>query len=328
MGGTPFAPKVRLDGELGAIAARERATRRLEAFVAEAARPAFAGLARLKAAADGETLRGLARGLAYQLVEAAGAVSRRDADEYVRALYRAERKALRELGVRFGAFTLFVEDLVAPETAWIRDIFAELAAPHRRPDAALAALPRDACRMRRCPIAACAPSAASPPPSSRWSASATSPAPPRPASRCRRRPNSAGRRPRRNGCCERSASSRRRAESGGAALWRRRGPARPQVSEAPAAEAVEPCRIDVWLWRARFCKTRAQAAKRVADGEIAGMRQGAPIALDKPSRQIRPGDVLTLAIGGRSAALRVQAVGARRGLAAEARQLYSLLSTA
>jgi ribosome-associated heat shock protein Hsp15 len=110
-------------------------------------------------------------------------------------------------------------------------------------------------------------------------------------------------------------------------LWRRRGPpSRPQAASEPRPEPGEPCRIDVWLWRARFCKTRALAAKRVADGEVSGLRDGAPILMDKPSRQIRPGDVLTLAIGGRNTALRVQAVGARRGPAAEARALYTLLS--
>ncbi len=142
-GGSPFAPKVRLDGELGAAASRERAVRRLEKFVAETARPAFASLARLKAAAEGDTLKGLARGLAYQLVEAAGALPRRDAEDYVRSLYRAERKVLRDLGVRFGAFTLYVEDLIAPETLWIREIFAELAAPQWRPGAGLPVLPRE-----------------------------------------------------------------------------------------------------------------------------------------------------------------------------------------
>ena len=143
VGGSPFAPKLRLDGELGAVVARERAVRRLEKFVAEAAAPAFASLARLKAAAEGDGLNGLARGLAYQLVEAHGAVGRRDADEYVRALYRAERRALRELGVRFGAFTIHVEDVVAPETFWIRELFAELAAPQWRPGPGLAPLPRE-----------------------------------------------------------------------------------------------------------------------------------------------------------------------------------------
>ena len=98
--------------------------------------------------------------------------------------------------------------------------------------------------------------------------------------------------------------------------------------ETAAPGTPEPCRIDVWLWRARFWKTRAQAAKRVAEGEVSGLRQGAPIALDSRSRQIRPGDVLTLALGGRNAALRVQAIGERRGPAAEARQLYTLLSPA
>jgi ATP-dependent RNA helicase SUPV3L1/SUV3 len=330
VGGTPFAPKVRLDGELGASALRERAARRLETYVAGAARPAFASLALVKAAAEGDGLKGLARGLAYQLVEASGALPRRDAEEYVRALYRAERRALRDLGVRFGAFTIFVEDLVAPETAWIREIFAGLAAPHWRPEPGLAALPREA--------------------------------PPREALAYRGL-RALGGLAAPIEALERVGEIARAAEegfalteatlaelgwraaeaeralralgfipgapkAGAAALWRRRGPARPAALAETPAEAGEPCRIDVWLWRARFCKTRAHAAKRVADGEIAGTRQGAPILLDKPSRQIRPGDVLTLAIGGRNAALRVQAVGARRGPAAEARALYTLLSPA
>jgi ribosome-associated heat shock protein Hsp15 len=82
----------------------------------------------------------------------------------------------------------------------------------------------------------------------------------------------------------------------------------------------------VWLWRARFCKTRALAAKRVADGEVTGERQGAAIALDKPSRQIRAGDVLRLAFGERRATIQIQGVGERRGAACEARALYTLLS--
>ena len=36
----------------------------------------------------------------------------------------------------------------------------------------------------------------------------------------------------------------------------------------------ETCRIDVWLWRARFLKTRALAAKFVEDGRVRIERPG------------------------------------------------------
>jgi ribosome-associated heat shock protein Hsp15 len=81
----------------------------------------------------------------------------------------------------------------------------------------------------------------------------------------------------------------------------------------------------VWLWRARFCKTRALAAKRVAEGEVRVARAGEMIVVDKPSRNIRPGDVLAVSFSGRNAQLRVEAIGDRRGPAVEARALYTLL---
>ena len=95
---------------------------------------------------------------------------------------------------------------------------------------------------------------------------------------------------------------------------------------ACAGVAEDACRLDVWLWRARFCKTRALAAKRVAEGEITLLRQGRTSVIDKPSRQIRPGDVLTIAVSGSSTSLRVEATGERRGPAAEARMLYSAVA--
>jgi ATP-dependent RNA helicase SUPV3L1/SUV3 len=330
IGGSPFAPKVRLDGELGAAAVRERAVRRLEAFVAEAARPVFASLAQLRQAADGDLLKGLARGLAYQLVEAAGALPRRDAEEYIRALYRAERKVLRDLGVRFGAFTIYVEDVVAPETAWLREIFADLAAPGWKPEGGLAQLPREALAKEALAYRGLRA----------LSGFAV------PIEALERvgdiaRASEAGFRLSKEtlegfGWSEAQAERVLRglgfipagkAEGG---LWRRRGPpssrpAAPVVEAAPVAGAQEPCRIDVWLWRARFCKTRALAAKRVAEGEVRVARAGEMIVVDKPSRNIRPGDVLAVSFSGRNAQLRVEAIGDRRGPAVEARALYTLL---
>ena len=85
------------------------------------------------------------------------------------------------------------------------------------------------------------------------------------------------------------------------------------------------CRIDVWLWRARFFKTRSLAAHVVEDGGVRLVRGEARSPIDKPSRAIRCGDVLTFAQRQKWVAVRVEALGERRGPAAEARGLYSLL---
>jgi len=87
----------------------------------------------------------------------------------------------------------------------------------------------------------------------------------------------------------------------------------------------DACRIDVWLWRARFFKTRSLAARIVEDGGVRLARGGARSSIDKPSRAVRPGDVLAFAQGTRWLAVRVEALGERRGPATEARALYSLM---
>ena len=82
------------------------------------------------------------------------------------------------------------------------------------------------------------------------------------------------------------------------------------------------CRIDVWLWRARFAKTRTLAALMVERGAVRLTRNGVQIRLDKPSRSVHPGDTLVFAIGGRLVDLKVLSLGERRGPAAEAAALY------
>ena len=67
-----------------------------------------------RAIADGR-LRGLARGVAYQLVERSGVLDRRAADDHIRALSRSERRVLKSFGVRFGAFSLFLPGLLTSE---------------------------------------------------------------------------------------------------------------------------------------------------------------------------------------------------------------------
>jgi ribosomal 50S subunit-recycling heat shock protein len=85
------------------------------------------------------------------------------------------------------------------------------------------------------------------------------------------------------------------------------------------------CRIDVWLCRARFFKTRSLAARFVEEGRVRLTRAAGEARLDKPSRTVRCGDGLVFAIGGRLIAVRVEGLGERRGPASEAQALYSPL---
>jgi len=335
VGGSPFAPSVRLEGDLGAATARERAVRRLETYVANTVRPAFTGLIRLRDAAQGDALTGLARGLAYQLVEAAGALPRRDAEEYLRALDRLERRALRQSGVRFGAFTIYVRDIIAPETLWIREIFAKLAAPEWRPEPGLPMLPREGAprnaltyRGLRALGSVAAPILILERIGEYWRGADSRGVSLSPEIFAE------------FGWSRSETQYVMRAlgfipatknQSGTIEYWcRRDSPAGAHASPESARPdaAGEFCRLDVWLWRARYCKTRALAAKRIANGEVAVMRGGDSMVVDKPSRSVRRDDILTFEFGGRRTKLRVLAIGERRGPAVEARALYALLPDA
>lgn len=90
-------------------------------------------------------------------------------------------------------------------------------------------------------------------------------------------------------------------------------------------DIAPPCRVDVWLWRARFFKTRGLAAKFVEAGRVRLSRPGQDeVRLDKASRGVRPGDRLVFAMGGRLTDLVIADCGTRRGPAAEARGLYEV----
>jgi len=89
--------------------------------------------------------------------------------------------------------------------------------------------------------------------------------------------------------------------------------------------ASDSVRADVWLWRARFCKTRSLAARLIEEGRVRLSRDGQESRLDKPARTVKAGDGLVFALGGRLVAVKVEALGVRRGPPAEARSLYSEL---
>lgn len=115
-GGTPFAPRVRLYGELGPAPARERAARRLEAFLASEAARRLGPLRKLEGAISSGKIKGLARGIAYRLLESGGILDRDLVRAEAKALSQVERRTLKSLGVRLGAFSLYMPGLLKPQT--------------------------------------------------------------------------------------------------------------------------------------------------------------------------------------------------------------------
>ena len=87
----------------------------------------------------------------------------------------------------------------------------------------------------------------------------------------------------------------------------------------------QACRIDVWLWRARFFKTRALAAHAVEAGRIRRGRAGATTRIDKAARPVKVGDELVFAQSSRLVCVRILGFGERRGPPAEARLLYDII---
>lgn len=86
------------------------------------------------------------------------------------------------------------------------------------------------------------------------------------------------------------------------------------------AEAV---RLDIWLWRARFFKTRALATDYVSRKGVRLTRNGQTRKTTKAGARLAVGDVLTFYKAKQIQAIEVLAFGERRGPASEAQALYS-----
>lgn len=78
-------------------------------------------------------------------------------------------------------------------------------------------------------------------------------------------------------------------------------------------------RLDVWLWYARFFKTRTAATRAC---EQRRLRINGDL-VRKPSQSVRVGDVLTFPWRGEIRVVRILSVGSRRGPAIEAQTLYA-----
>ena len=85
----------------------------------------------------------------------------------------------------------------------------------------------------------------------------------------------------------------------------------------------ESLRLDKFLWFARIVKTRALAQDLVENGR---MRLSGRV-VERAAAPVRIGDVLSFALRGNVRVIRIEALPVRRGPPAEARSLYSELTS-
>ena len=82
-------------------------------------------------------------------------------------------------------------------------------------------------------------------------------------------------------------------------------------------DPIPTVRLDLWLWAARFYKTRTLAKQAIESGKVEVGGQGA-----KPSRPLRAGEQLQVRRGDELFEIEVLALSSKRGSASVAQALY------
>ena len=80
---------------------------------------------------------------------------------------------------------------------------------------------------------------------------------------------------------------------------------------------MDKMRIDKWLWAARFFKTRSVATDEINRGHVQIDQHDL-----KPSREIQPGDVITIVQAKIPRTVLVKGISEKRGPAPVAQQMY------
>ena len=112
-----------VDDEAGHDVA-EKVRRRLQHFIDRKIAALFEPLMNMS---RDEGLNGLARGIAFQLVEAMGVIPRERIASDIKALDQDARALLRKHGVRFGQYTIFLPLLLKPAPTRLRLVLRSLA---------------------------------------------------------------------------------------------------------------------------------------------------------------------------------------------------------
>jgi ATP-dependent RNA helicase SUPV3L1/SUV3 len=121
----PLAPRIEVfvDDEAGPDVV-EKVRRRLGHFMDRRVSTLFEPLEAIR---KDEALAGLARGVAYQLIESFGILPRSAIANDVKALDQDARSLLRKHGVRFGQYTIFMPALLKPAPTRLRLVLWSLA---------------------------------------------------------------------------------------------------------------------------------------------------------------------------------------------------------
>jgi len=130
----PFSPRVRLIGDLGPQAARDRAQRRIEAWLASEAGRALRDLRRLKQAVESGALKGLPRGIAFRLLEAGGVIDRRDVERDLAALSQVERRTIKTFAIRVGHHSVWLPGALKARGRVLSQAFAAAEPFRARPE--------------------------------------------------------------------------------------------------------------------------------------------------------------------------------------------------
>ncbi len=124
-GPDPLSPQVQpfVDDDIDPMVA-EKVRRRLGHWIDRKIAALFQPLIALR---DDETLTGMARGIAFRLVEALGVLPRSEIADDVKGLDQESRASLRKHGVRFGQYTVFLPLLLKPAPTRLRLVLWSLA---------------------------------------------------------------------------------------------------------------------------------------------------------------------------------------------------------
>ncbi len=129
-GEEPLRPRVRLLADEHLTGApRDAVQARLDRWIKSHIEKLLGPLFELSTASD---ITGIARGVAFQLVEALGVLDRQKVADEVKGLQQPERASLRKYGVRFGAYHIYAPALLKPAP---RSLAAQLwALAHEGPE--------------------------------------------------------------------------------------------------------------------------------------------------------------------------------------------------